>query len=109
MMGDRIHWVFPPFLVAGLVIHLFSPLRLVPEWWMGVVIGVPLLVAAAIVAFACDGCEPYRWSLAMVLGYIGVAAIADSLWPIALLLPALIVAVKWRAIAVQTGHRPPGD
>lgn len=76
---------------------------------MGLAIGVPLLVAAAIVALACEGCEPYRPSLAMVLAYVGIAAIADSLWPIALLLPALVVAIKWRAVAVQTGHRPPGD
>jgi hypothetical protein len=76
---------------------------------MGVAIGVPLLVAAGIVALACDGCEPYRQSLAMVLGYVGVAAAADSLWPLAFLLLALVVAVKWRVIAVQTGHRRPGD
>ena len=38
-----------------------------------------------------------------------IAAIANTLWPIAFLLPALVVAVKWRVIAVQTGHRPPGD
>lgn len=106
-MGDRVHWVFPPFLAAGLVIHAFAPLSLVPEWWMGLAIGLPLVAAAGIVAFACDGCEPYRRSLAMILGYVAVSALVDSLWPIALAIPALALAVKWRAIAVQTGHRPP--
>jgi hypothetical protein len=36
-----------------------------------------------------------------------LAGAMNSVWPLAMLLPALIFLVRWRAVRIQTGHEPP--
>jgi hypothetical protein len=101
---DRIHLVFPPFVVAGIVLHLVSPARLLPEWWMGLAVGLPLVAAGVAILIVAEG----RWAApaGALVASVGVGFAVNSVWPIALLLPAVVLAIRWRAVRVQTGHRP---
>ena len=51
--------------------------------------------------------SPRRAEATAGLGYLGVSLLVNSSWPIALLLPALVVMIRWRATQVQTGRRQP--
>ena len=101
---DRIHLIFPLFVVAGIVLHFISPARLLPEWWMGLAVGLPLVAAGGAVLGVAEG----RWAkpAGALVASVGVGFAVNSIWPIALLLPALVLAARWRAVRVQTGHRP---
>ena len=101
---DRVHLVFPPFALAGLLLHAAAPARLLPEWWMGVAAGLPVIAAGIAVALVAEG----RWALpaGTLVASLGFGIAVNSIWPIALMLPAAILAIRWRAVRVQTGHRP---
>jgi hypothetical protein len=103
---DHLHWIVAPFVVAGVLLHIWVPARLLPEWWMGVAAGVPLVAAAVAVWFVASG--PYRRAAVVVVAAVGIGLAVNSLWPIVFLLPALVTAAKSRAIMVQTARRPPG-
>jgi hypothetical protein len=96
--------VFPPFVVAGVVLHLIRPARLLPDWWMGVAIGLPLVAGGVAIALVAD----HRWAkpAGAVVASAGAGFAVNSVWPLVLLLPALVLAVRWRVVRVQTGHRP---
>jgi hypothetical protein len=101
---------FVVFFAAGILLHLWRPVRILPEWWIALLIGVLLGVGAlslALPAIWGTAVSEERLQAAAGLAYLGGALGANSAWPIALLLPALVLVIRWRAILIQTGRRPP--
>lgn len=109
-MSDlRIQWAHVPFLIGAVVIHVFASRRLFPDRWMGVVLAAAALGAAlAVIAVAVT--EPrrrHRLVFAPPLAYPLLAGALNSVWPLAMMLPAFILIVRWRAVRIQTGHESP--
>jgi hypothetical protein len=109
-MADlRIQWAYVPFLLAAIVIQLAAPRRLFGRWWPAIVLAGAALIGAAILirrALADDG-RRRLLLFAPPLAFPMLAGCLDSVWPLAMLLPALIFVVRWRAVRIQTGHEPP--
>ncbi len=109
-MADlRIQWAYAPFLLGAVAIHLAAPRRLFGTWWPAILLAGAALAAAAILIGAALRNEHRRNLLlfAPPLAFPLLAGALDSVWPLALLLPALIFVVRWRAVRIQTGHEPP--
>ena len=121
MRAEAMKRVVPPpvfylaALVAGILVHVFVPIRLFPEYWIGHPAGWPV-VAVSLVLFGwslrtfrragehpeferetqtivSDG--PFRFTrnpfyVSMTLLYVGLALISNSAWPLIFLpLPLL--------------------
>ena len=109
-MPDRIYLALIPFFALGIVIQVANPRRLLPCWCLAIPIGIVLLIAAVLMAIpARHRGSANAWGSPVVFAYLAASAFVNSVWPLAMLLPALILVIKWRAVAVQTGRRPPGD
>jgi len=107
---DRIYLALVPFFALGVVIQVWNPRRVLACWCLAIPIGMLLLIAAVLVAI------PVRrrgsansWGPPVVFAYLAASALVNSMWPLVMLLPALILVIKWRAVQVQTGRRPPED
>ena len=117
MSSDRAGVTVPPALtlvaplVAGLLLHfLWTPLRFFPEWWIGLTVGWPLVVAGVLLlawsvrtmfrasvdpdpnepTAAIVATGPYALSrnpiyLAFNVVYVGIAFMVNMVWPIAVL------------------------
>ena len=109
MHDDRkVLLLFVPFFGAGVLLHLWKPIELLGNRWVASALGIALVGAAVVLAFWAGGAgSAVRLQSAAALGYLGAAFIVDSVWPIALLLPALAFIIRWRAVTVQTGRRQP--
>ena len=109
-MPDRLYLALIPFFAAGVAIQIWNPRRLFPCWCVAIPIGILLLTAAALLVVpARRRPATNAWGPPVVLAYLALAAFVNSLWPAVMLLPALILIIKWRVIQVQTGHRPPPE
>jgi hypothetical protein len=107
-MPDRLYFTLIPFFAAGVALHIWDPRRVLPCWCMAIPLGILLLTAAALLVIpARKEQTTSAWGPPLVLAYLAATALMNSLWPLVMLLPALILIVKWRAIQVQTGRRPP--
>ncbi len=121
---DRAHVIaLPPLIVVatlalGLLIHFVWPMRFLPRTdalWLGallIVVSIPLVIGAvrqlANAKTAFDVRKPtteivdggvFRMSrnptyLSMMLGFLGIAFLMDSLWLLLLALPLLIMLQK---------------
>ncbi len=102
--------IAPP-LVAGLLLHfLWTQLRIFPEWWIGLAVGWPLVVAGVLLlawsvrtmfragvdpdpnepTSAIVATGPYALSrnpiyVSFNVVYVGIAFIVNTVWPIAVL------------------------
>ncbi len=120
--------IVPP-LLAGLLLHfLWSPLRFFPEWWIGHVVGWPLVVAGVLLiawshrAMHHAGVDPHpyepttaivatgpyavsrnpMYAAAMVV-YVGIAFVVNMAWPI-VLLPFGIALLYYGVIAREESY-----
>ena len=104
-------------VVAGIALHLFVPLRLMPMAWIGHAVGWPLAVAGVLfAAWAVRVVEdmnieaptriistgPYALSrnpmyVAWTLVNLGVALIGNMAWPV-IFLPAVLIYTHFFAI-----------
>ena len=114
--------IFVPMIVAGAVLQLFFSLELFPRMWIGHAAGWPmvaagtLLVVWAVLTFRRAGEDvnaykptsaivsrgPYAFSrnpmyISMVLIYVGISVIVNTLWPI-IFLPASLIMMQYGVI-----------
>ncbi len=118
-----------PTLVAGLLLHfLWTPLSLLPEWWIGHAVGWPLVVAGVLLSAwairtmfrAGEDPDPYKPTTAIVANgpyalsrnpiyvsfnavYVGIALVVNTLWPI-MFLPVGIALLHYRVIAREESY-----
>ncbi len=118
-----------PTLVTGLLLHfLWTPLSLLPEWWIGHAVGWPLVVAGVLLLTwskrtmlrAGVDPNPYEPTTAIVttgpyalsrnpiyvsatVVYVGIAFVVNSVWPIALL-PFGIALLYYGVIAREESY-----
>ena len=109
----RIQWAHLPFMAAAVVVEVLAPRRLFGAWWMGAVLAA--LAAAVALALSlpalrersASGKASRRLVLVPPLGYPLLAGAVNSVWPLAVMLPAGIFLIRWRAVRIQTGHEAP--
>ena len=121
--------LYLPTIFAGVVLHFrWRPLWVLPTWWLGLIVGVPLVVVGLAFSewaerrmrsFGGDPKPsvrtvslvttcPYAFSrnpmyLFMAIAYVGVSIALNSWWPI-LLMPVLILLIDRGAIAREERH-----
>ena len=121
--------VFLTPLVGGALIHfLWKPLEAFPEWWVGLTIGLLLVVAGILLlawavrtmfrvgedpdsdsptsAIVANG--PYALSrnpiyVSFNVFYVGIATAMNSIWPI-IFLPVGIAVLQYRVIAREESY-----
>ena len=121
--------LYVPPIVVGVGLHFaWLPLRIFSRWWIGVVVGVPLVVLGLVLA---EWAERHLWAagedpkpslpttklvttgpygfsrnpmyLLMVVSYVGLAAAVNSWW-LVILLPVLVLLVDRGAIVREERH-----
>ena len=118
----------PPFL-AGLLLHfLWTPLRFFPEWWIGLAVGWPLVVAGVLLikwssrtmlragvdpnpyepTTAIIATGPYAVSrnpiyVSATVVYVGIAFVVNMVWPI-VFLPFGIALLYYGVIAREESY-----
>ena len=110
MKTDRIPLALVPFLIAGVVLSIWVPLRIFGSWWVGLVAGAVVGIVAiwAIVPVARrSAADDLRLAGGLLAAYAALTLAANTWWPIFLLIPAVAGIIRWRAVRVQTGHRQP--
>lgn len=92
----RALWTLPVTYAAGVALHLWIPLRLLPWWILAVPLGATILVASKPLLFPSPRRSPDGRTLAgAAVAYAGAALLVNSLWPLVLLVPAVSFAVRW--------------
>ena len=111
MSADKIPFAAVPFLAGGILVDLWRPLRVFPSWGAAVAVGAVLVVAGAaliVPARRTSAASDRRLAGGLLAAYVGISLVANSWWPILFLIPGLAAVIRWRAVQVQTGRRPPG-
>ncbi len=114
-------YLYLGFLAAGIVLHFLMPLKIFGRFWIGLVVGLPLVLAGAflvtwavrtLLAARVDprfkpvenivSGGPYGYTrnpmyLAFTLIYVGMALAVNSFWPL-LLLPFLLALMHYGVI-----------
>ncbi len=120
--------IVPPF-VAGLLLHfLWTQLRFFPEWWIGLAVGSPLVVAGVLLirwssrtmlragvdpnpyepTTAIVATGPYTVSrnpiyVSATVVYVGIAFVVNTVWPI-IFLPLGISLLYYGVIAREESY-----
>ena len=115
--------IYVPPIVAGLLLHfLWEPLRFFPEWWIGHIVGWPLIVTGFLLSVwavrtmfrANEDPNPNRPTDRIVvtgpyslsrnpiyvsfnLIYLGIALVANAVWPL-IFLPAAFAVLQYGVI-----------
>jgi hypothetical protein len=112
MTADKIPLATLPFLAGGILVDLWRPLRVFDSWGVAVAAGAVLVVAGTaliVPARRSSAAADRRLAGGLLAAYAGISLVANTWWPIIFLIPALAAVIRWRAVQVQTGRRPPGD
>lgn len=112
MTADKIPLAALPFLAAGILVDLWRPIRVFSSWGVAVAVGAVLVVAGAaliVPARRSSAAADRRLAGGLLLAYAGISLVANTWWPIFFLIPGLAAVIRWRAVQVQTGRRPPGN
>jgi hypothetical protein len=102
---DALYLWLLPFFAGGVALHLWQPQRLLPCICAAIPAGLALLLLAVLLGMPVVRGKTSEWGPAVVAVYVAAALFLNSLWPLALLIPALAAMIRWRAVRVQTGHR----
>ena len=118
-----------PTLVAGLLLHfLWTPLSLLPEWWIGHAVGWPLVVAGVLLSTWSKrtmfhaGVDPHPWEpttdivatgpyalsrnpmyVSATVVYVGIAFVVNMAWLI-VFLPVGIALLFYGVIAREESY-----
>lgn len=114
-------YLYLGFLVAGIILHFIMPLAIFDRFWVGLAVGLPLVLAGALlITWAVRALlaarvvprfkpvenivsgGPYGYTrnpmyLAFTLIYAGIALAVNSYWPL-ILLPFLLVLMHYGVI-----------